>query len=259
METVAELLAFAKKRKKPAVSTYKNWEITCRPIASRKISTFSDVDAMDYEDDMAENLEDSTVRVRLGYLHTIWENGIKRKRISGPNPWAGLTGGHKAPQPKKYPKLSYEQYAPMHDNLHFVGLWHHGMRVMELVGISPQEIVLDAPIPYFALRDNDLRLMKKQDRDVPIHPEFLPYVKDFPFTDNPYAGWNWSRALKKRVGVTAHAIRHNYARQMRRAKVDIALQGAIIGHNYGNAMVGYYGQPDLEDMLEAMVSIDAYS
>ncbi len=257
--TVGDLLEFARRRRRPALSTYKNWEITCRPLLTREISAFSKDDAMDYEDEMGENLLDSTVRVRLGYLHTIWENGIKRNKIQVNNPWKGLVGGYKAPEPKRYSRITYAQMEPMHDDVIFNGLWHHGMRVMELVGISPREIVLNTDIPYFALRDNDVRDVKNGARDVPIHPDFLPYIKDIQFTDNSYAGWNWSRALKKKVGVTAHAIRHHYSRQMRRAKIDIALQGAIIGHDYGNAMVGYYGQPDLEDMLEAMISIDAYS
>ena len=52
----------------------------------------------------------------------------------------------------------------------FRGLLHHGFRVSELAGILPEDIVLDAEVPYINIEHNHIRAVKNDytQRHVPI-------------------------------------------------------------------------------------------
>ena len=62
---------------------------------------------------------------------------------------------------------------------YFVCLWYSGMRIGELAGISKENIITDAAIPYFNLVHQDNRRLKNEEsvRKVPIHPACLPFVE----------------------------------------------------------------------------------
>ena len=64
-----------------------------------------------------------------------------------------------------------------HDAWYFIppGLALHGCRSDELAGLAMDEVFLDAPIPYFMLRDNDFRTIKTRSsfRILPIASEFI--------------------------------------------------------------------------------------
>ena len=130
-----------------------------------------------------------------------------------------------------------------------MGLWYHGFRVSELAGIRPEDIVLDAEVPYINIEHNEVRKVKNNytQRHVPIHNSFYPFINQFPFTTNPNAGDNFSRRLKKATGISAHGIRHNFITRMRQAGIEYSIAMSIVGHK-PQGMTASYGDVLLEDM-----------
>ena len=196
----------------------------------------------------------SYVRTLLGYCGTIWQIGYEQMEIVDSNPWRGSLKGLKKGK-KKYPYLSLEYYEKcgLTENPYFMGLWYHGFRVSELVCIKPEDIILDHPHPHFSIIDNEVRGIKNEPsrRDVPIHPMYRRFIENFQFTNNPGAGDNVSRYIKRRCGHSAHGIRHNIATRMRKAGIEYSIAASIIGHIPAGT-TAEYGDILLEDKYEQL-------
>ena len=196
----------------------------------------------------------SYVRTLLGYCGTMWQIAFEQMEIVDSNPWRGSLKGLKSGK-KKYPflPLSFYEQCGLTEHPLFMGLWYHGMRVEELCGIQPEEIILDHPQPHFKLVDNKVRGIKNEPsrREVPIHPMYFKFIEKFPFTTNPKAGDNFSRYMKRRCNHSAHGIRHNIATRMRKAGIEYSIAASILGHD-AEGMTANYGDILLEDKYEQL-------
>ena len=131
-------------------STWKYWQKSIKPIRDLHVSEVNDEVVLDYRIDQLELLSEGTLKTRIGYLKGIWRKGKKWKLIKGENPWENADDGLKTRRrdPEAHP---WEFYRYFHDHPYFVFLWFTGARIGEIAGMHPDNIVMNAPIPYFNL------------------------------------------------------------------------------------------------------------
>ena len=252
MLTVSKLRDFSAPYANICPSTYRMWEITARRIAEQPVEAITSSIADLYYRESLKIWAQSTLKTRLGYLSSMWNIGIEKGVIPPFNPWSKM-GSRLEYNLKKYAPKNFDAFSEFHDDPLFVGLWYHGFRVNELACLLPSDFVVDTDVPYINIEPNHIRGLKNQysRRMVPIHPEFVPYVKHFEYTDNPRAGDNFSRKLKTATGTSAHGIRHMFISRMRKAGVEYSIAMAIVGHKC-QGQTGDYGDIYLEDIQEEL-------
>lgn len=252
MLTVQELTDAVLAYKPVAKATQKGWSYGIRGFENKQVA---DIDkqfvVMRRVQLNKQGYEQGYVRTLLGYCGTIW-NWAKEMDLVNTNPWEGSLKGLSKGK-KNYPYLPFEHYSALHDDPLFMCLWYHGFRANEIACIQPDEIVLEADIPYFNIKPNKVRGIKNKPsiRKVPIHPACTQLVLHLPFTDNPKAGDYYSRRMKKICGHSAHGIRHNITTRMRKAGIEYSIAAAILGHS-ATGMTAGYGHILLEDMAEQL-------
>ena len=199
--------------------------------------------------------EEGYVRTRLGYLGSMWERGLEMGLVKW-NPWRGMLKGLKK-STKKYPHKSFEHFKKFHEDPLFMAVNLHGFRISEIANITPDDFVLDAPVPYINIEHNHIRKCKNDytQRQVPIHPKFERFIDKFNFSENPNAGDYFSRKLKKHTGISAHGIRHMFITRMRRAQVEYSIAMAIVGHK-PIGMTASYGDVLIEDMANQIKNVE---
>ena len=251
MLRISELTQIAADWKKLRPGTRRMWEITTRDIGKFDAESFTRKDAIAVSASMRNKYAAGTVRSRIGYLGSIWKVAMTMELLEE-NVWKGLYEGLQKSS-KKYENKNYQHFSPFHKCPLFNGLWLHGFRVNELACLLPQDIVLDAQIPYFNIRHNPVRFCKNDttQRQVPIHPQYFKFIENFPFTTNPKAGDNFSRKLKNATGISAHGIRHSFVTRMRQAGIEYSIAMAIIGHK-PTGMTANYGDVLIEDVFEQL-------
>jgi integrase len=190
------------------------WEIASRRIANQPYVAFKDPRMVErFIESVEKDWSDATIKTRLGYIGSMYQVAMEENKIDfEKNPFHGAGRRFKY-LTKTYPYKPFEHFKRFHNDPLFMGLWWHGMRVEELAGILPEEIVTDAPIPHFVLRHNHVRFLKTDAsvRLVPIYEPWLQFLPDFKFSTNPREGDNRSRQYKKWCGISAHGFR-NYVR-----------------------------------------------
>ena len=145
----------------------------------------------------------------------------------------------------------WEFYSYYHDDPYFVCLWYTGMRIGELAGIYPENIVTDVQTPYFNLEHQPNRRLKNDEsvRKVPIHPACMPFVGKLYLSKAKRPGNSWSENFRKNMGLPkfhgAHTIRHSFITRMRNAGADPYVLDVLTGHALPT-VTGSYGQFTLE-------------
>ena len=214
MYTIADLRDYSARKKRIRPSTYRMWEIASRRIANQPYVAFKDPRMVErFIESVEKDWSDATIKTRLGYIGSMYQVAMEENKIDfEKNPFHGAGRRFKY-LTKTYPYKPFEHFKRFHNDPLFMGLWWHGMRVEELAGILPEEIVTDAPIPHFVLRHNHVRFLKTDAsvRLVPIYEPWLQFLPDFKFSTNPREGDNRSRQYKKWCGISAHGFR-NYVR-----------------------------------------------
>ena len=250
---VQQLADKLQKLYKPAPSTYTCWQKAIKPIALMDIRDVTEDVVMDYRIDGMDQLKENTLKVRIGYLKGLWKKGYKWKLIKGKksdNPWLDADDGLDMDDrdPDLHPWEFYEYY---HDDPYFVCLWYSGMRIGELAGIYPENIVTDVQIPYFDLKHQPNRSLKNNAsvRKVPIHPACLSYVDRLYLSKSASPGGSWSENFRKNLGLPighgAHTLRHSFTSRMRMAGCDSAILKRLLGHAR-NERTDRYGKFPLE-------------
>ena len=214
MYTIADLRDYSARKKRIRPSTYRMWEIASRRIANQPYVAFKDPRMVErFIESVEKDWSDATIKTRLGYIGSMYQVAMEENKIDfEKNPFHGAGRRFKY-LTKTYPYKPFEHFKRFHNDPLFMGLWWHGMRVEELAGILPEEIVTDAPIPHFVLRHNQVRFLKTDAsvRLVPIYEPWMQFLPDFKFSTNPREGDNRSRQYKKWCGISAHGFR-NYVR-----------------------------------------------
>lgn len=143
----------------------------------------------------------------------------------------------------------------------------HGMRNNEACQIYTEDVKLDGPVPFIAIREaledsqaSDKKLKTEQsERDVPIHPElirmgFLDFVRDrqrntksprlFPeltaghngYFSDAFSKW-FARFVKRTLGenceATLHSFRHQFRDATRVARLPDESVGRLAGWEHG--------------------------
>ena len=125
------------------------------------------------------------------------------------------------------------------------------MRIGELAGIYPENIVTDVQIPYFNLKHQLNRRLKNDEsiRKIPIHPACLPYVDRLYQSKAKEPGRSWSENFRSNLGLPkgdgAHSIRHSFTSRMRQAGCSDAVLDRLLGHTLPTR-TGRYGKFPLE-------------
>ena len=245
---------------KIAASTKRNWDKAVAPIAQTKVVEVDDDQALNYLENAMSKWSEGTVKQRIGYLKGIWNKGYKKKIYKGENPWLDLDDGLASSRrdPDLHPWEFYEYY---HENPYFVCLWYSGMRIGELAGIYPENIHVDAQIPYFDLKHQPNRRLKNDEsiRQVPIHPVALPYVKDLRLSiDKNGPGRSWSESFRERLGLPkgdgAHSIRHSFTTRMRDVDSNEYVLDRLLGHKI-HSKTGRYGKIRLEVLNRELLKL----
>ena len=232
--------------------TKRCWDKAIRRIKDVKVVDVSDDVAREYLEDGMELWSESTVKQRIGYLKGIWIKGYKKKLYKGENPWLDLDDGLEIArrEPAAYPWEFYEYY---HDDPYFVCLWYSGMRIGELAGIYPENIVTDVQTPYFDLKHQPNRRLKNDAsvRKVPIHPACLSYVDQLYLSKDKSPGRSWSETFKKNMGLAqgegAHTLRHSFASRMRALNVHDYWIDRLMGHRR-KTETDRYGTFNIDDL-----------
>ena len=237
-------------------STKYGWRLAIRGFASKEANEIDKDFAIDHRCDLVnQGYKEGYIRTRLGYLASMWEDAYEMRMVEE-NVWRGLLKGLDKGK-KKYPNKNFQHFFEFHNDPLFMGIWLHGFRVNELACLLPEDFVTDAEVPYINIEHNRIRKVKNDytQRHVPIHPSYLRFIDQFPFTSNAGAGDNFSRRLKKATGISAHGIRHSFITRMRRAGIEYSIAMAIVGHK-PVGMTAEYGDVLLEDMADAIALVD---
>lgn len=231
-------------------STKSNWYKAIKYIAEMDVSEITDDATTDYLDYAESTWSESTVKTRLASLKALWNKARKKKIYRGENPWLDLDDGLRVARrnPKCYPWEFYEYY---HSDPYFVCIWYTGMRIGEVAGIYPENIMTEVQTPYFNLVHQDNRRLKNDEsiRKVPIHPKCLPFAKRLTMSKAKRPGNSWSENFRKNMGLPkfhgAHTIRHSFITRMRNAGADPYVLDTLTGHALPT-VTGDYGHFSLE-------------
>ena len=226
------------------------WYKSIKPIATMDVMDVTDDVATNYLDFAESNWSEGTVKMRIGMLKGLWVKARKKKIYRGENPWLDLDDGLRVPRrkPTCYPWGHYSYY---HNDPYFVCLWYSGMRIGELAGIYPENIITDAQIPYFNLVHQENRALKNDEsvRRVPIHPACRPFVDRLILSKAKHPGRSWSESFRKNMGLpkfnAAHTLRHSFCTRMRDAGADPYVLDVLTGHALPT-VTGDYGNFSLE-------------
>lgn len=129
-----------------------------------------------------------------------------------------------------------------------------GCRPSEIAGLSPEEIVLDGPVPYIMIRNNIHRQLKSDPskRDIPLVGVSLEAVRDFPHgfahyrakpstlsaTVNKYLREN---GLLESESHVMYSLRHSFEDRMLGAGIDDRIRRELFGHSLGRQKYGNAG------------------
>ena len=245
---------------KLTAETKRSWDKATKPIQTIKVVDFGDAEALEYLERGMQSLSQSTVKQRIGYLKGIWEKGKRKKIYKGENPWLDLDDGLEIARrdPEVHP---WEFYSDYHEDPYFVCLWYSGMRIGELAGIYPENIVTNVQIPFFNLKHQKNRRLKNNAsiRKVPIHPACLPYVDRLYLSKDRRPGRSWSETFKQNMGLPhghgAHTLRHSFVSRMRAVNVHEYWIDRIVGHSK-KSETARYGSYDLESMAKELCKLE---
>lgn len=129
-----------------------------------------------------------------------------------------------------------------------------GCRPSEIAGLTPEEIVLDGPVPHIMIRNNIHRQLKSDPskRDIPLVGVSLKAMKWFPqgfgyyrtkpntlsATVNKYLRANGLLESEKHV---MYSLRHSFEDRMLCAGIDDRIRRELFGHSLGRQKYGTAG------------------
>ena len=141
-----------------------------------------------------------------------------------------------------------------------------GARITEIVGLMPEDIVLDDKIPHIHIRPNDLRNTKNQNsiRVLPIVGYALDAFKEYPKGFKLYKNnrENLSAVLNKFMSENGmrptenhslNSMRHSFQDRLRDVRAPEKIQSELFGHGYSR--VNYGRGHTLEDKLYWMEKV----
>ena len=261
---VSQLLTNVRDMQDIRESTWKCWLKAAKPIAEVEVKDIDRLTVNRYWKSQLKpigTLSPETLRRRLSLLTGIWNMAIEDELIDTPNYWTKASKKIKIVKDydkygKEYPVRPFSFYKRYHADPIFLAIWFHGFRIGEIAGLLPQEIRFDNNVPYFKIKNNTNRTVKpRASRDVPIHPEFYPYVEQLQTDYSQYPGKNWSQMFNERLGLpkgeAAHSLRHNFITRCRSAELQDSMISKLVGHKI-SGMTARYGTWTLEDKLKAI-------
>jgi integrase len=245
-------------RSKVKDPTYLNWLKAVGPIAELPIDQVTE-DIVRAQRIYWLQKSESTCKLRLSSLKAIWNKARKMKLIPGTkadNPWLDSDDGLviASRDPEFYP---WEHYARYHKDPYFVILWFTGARIGEVAGLSAENIVIDAEIPYFQFINQENRDVKNNPskRKVPMHPACLPVLPHFRQSKAIAPGKSWSENFGKNMqlplGDAAHTLRHSFHTRCRDAGIEEYMIDILTGHAKAST-TAQYGKTRLH-LLEAAI------
>ena len=261
---VQELAEQCKLLTQPRESTYLNWLKAIKSVAHLPVSEVNKSTALEYRmrhRKPAGTWCDLTFVNNVKYITGIWNTAIEFELIEGPNPWPlarhkiKLTKRQMRREPEIFP---YEHYEELHDHPYFQCMWWGGMRIAEIAGITKDNIVLDADIPYFNFVHQPNRMLKTESsiRQIPILPRLLPYIPELKMsTSKRQKGAYFSQKLRKKINLpkwsASHTLRHSFKSRMNDAGIIEPLQDALLGHE-SQTLTGQYGSVTMEMKLAVL-------
>ena len=233
-------------------STYREWQKAIKPIYDLEIGDVTKAVALQYRVNQLQPvgpLKQNTLKARIATLKGLWNKAIDFELITGANPWCKVDRGLKylRRNPEFYP---WEHYKMYHSDPYFVFFWYTGARQQEIAGMYPENIVMDAPIPYFNFVHQENRMLKNDDsiRKVPIHPACFPLVPYFRPSKAKEPGRSWSETFRKNMGLplgdAAHSLRHSFTSRCNEAGIIERIQDEFTGHA-PRTQTGRYGKVTL--------------
>ena len=250
-------------------STYKCWWQAIRPIADVDVSMTDKMFVTRYWKSQLKPIgkcSPETLRRRLSLLSGIWNMANEEDIIDSQNYWLHSSKKIKVNRDmqaermgKEYPVRPFDFYKPYHQDPIFLAIWYHGFRIGEIAGLLNREIVFRSEIPYFQVTNNKNRLVKPlATRQVPIHPEFYPWVGMLTTDFTRYPGKNWSEKFNDVMGLpqgeAAHSLRHNWSTRARSAGLQDSMISKLMGHKVAG-MTARYGTWTIQDKFEAIKKI----
>ena len=260
---VRELVEQLKDAYVPTEGTYKLWLKSIKQIQHLEPEQVGKKEAFQYRVYGKKNWTDNTLITRIGYLKAIWRKAYKWELIEGndsQNPWLAADDGldeiHRTPKLRPYSFYSY-----YHNDPYFQCLWYSGMRIGELAGIYPENIVTSTEIPYFNLVHQKNRRLKNDSsiRRVPIHPACMPFLDKLYFSKAKSPGASWSENFRRNNGLPkgegAHSLRHSFTTRMRLAGCDTPTLKRLLGHGFKDR-IEKYGEFPLELLHKEITKLD---
>ncbi|TCQ96208.1 DUF6538 domain-containing protein [Neorhizobium sp. JUb45] len=142
-----------------------------------------------------------------------------------------------------------------------------GATCKELTHLHADDIFLDAPIPYIAIRPNENRNRVKGNgdriREIPLIGRALEAMKKFPKGFDEFCRSNGSEDLSKISNViiqkavpdrSFYSYRHAMADRLRRSGCQDTLKNSIMGHSSKGFSMHYGNGYTLQNKLDALVA-----
>lgn len=237
-----------------------------KPMAEISADDMSDFRNAWMERIEAEGLTPNSGNKDLTHLGAVLKTVNARKRLGIDLPLSGFSfkQGDSAPRPPFSDNWIRERLlAPRAlDGLNpearaiMLGMVNTGYRPGEAAGLMPEDIVLEAEVPYIRIRANAARAIKTgpSRRDLPLVGVSLAAFKDFPegfpryrknsaglsATINKYLREN---GLAETDRHTLYSLRHSFEDRLLRARVDERVRRDIMGHALGRERYGEGGGP----------------
>ena len=247
------------------------------------ILTLKPKDCFKYKAALVQQVADGKLKVDSARKKIMWLRLIHTKvlEIDAPDllpcPWDRITiegdgseKGKRKPFTEEEIKLVREKLDNSDASKQLIALnlisMNTGATCKELTHLHKDDIVLDAPIPYIAIRPNANRNRVKGNgtriREIPLIGRALEEMKKFPDGFDEFCRNNGSEDLSRLSndiikGVvkdrTFYSYRHRIADVLRRSGCQDTLKNSIMGHTSEGMQMHYGAGYTLENKLEALL------
>lgn len=225
---------------------------------------------------LQDEMDVNTANKNIGTVAAMFRAVVEEEKLKVSDPFVGmrLKGGEKK---KRTPYvIEFIQNVLLKDGVMdglnpearaiFYVVAETGMRPSEVLGLMPEEIIIDDVIPRVILQDNDIRELKTKhsERTVPLAGIALAVMRRFP---NGFPNYQGKPALLSTVvnkylrenelvpmrKQSFYSLRHAFKDRLRKCKANDELIDVLMGHSPKGEQYGF--GPGLKEAHSVMKAI----
>ncbi|HEX2842053.1 tyrosine-type recombinase/integrase [Hyphomicrobium sp.] len=226
-------------------------------------------------DVLKDRMDVNTANKNIGTVAAMFRAVVEEEKLKVTDPFVGmrLKGGEKKQRTPFV--IEFVQNVLLKDGVMdglnpearaiFYVVAETGMRPSEVVGLQPEDIILDQEIPRVVLRDNKRKLKTKHSaRTIPLAGMALEVMRRYPNGFPTYRGkpTNLSNTVTKYLrenkllpfeGQSFYSLRHAFKDRLRECKTTEELTDVLMGHSPKGDQYGF--GPGLNEAHNVMKAI----